>query len=85
MPKTKGPLFSKRHYTAVAAILYGAYLDTTDVDNFCFDTLVNRLSFLFMSDNPNFDQQRFLLACNGRPKQTDRGGTSWEEVPYGPS
>lgn len=53
------PLFQRRHYEAIAAIIakqHGPY-QKPDLD------MINDLTVMFIKDNPNFSAERFLKAC----------------------
>ena len=50
--------FAKRHYEAIAQIIQHSKRDNRSVD-----WLANELAFLFLTDNPRFDRERFLHAC----------------------
>lgn len=70
MPRTyASPLFQHRHYRAIAATLaktkpmpgYSAMASTKWLAD------ITALADMFAADNPRFDRERFLEACNGRP------------------
>ena len=50
------PMFSKRHYEAIAEVLMGC-------DR--YEDIESGLADLFEDDNPRFDRDRFLEACEG--------------------
>ena len=55
-------LFQRRHYIAIAAVLTESNARRFTVS--CFSRMLE-------DDNPNFDQDRFLSACLGLPKEQE--------------
>ena len=57
-------LFSKRHYAAIAAILYRNLLACdNDAERYMLGDVRNDMADLFAGDNPRFNRARFLKAC----------------------
>ena len=67
-------MFQKRHYIALATVLYNARATHGDIPLGCFVAMLE-------DDNPNFDTERFLLAATtGEIKgRAIRGGPA---MPY---
>lgn len=68
-----GELVSKKDYQAIARAIYQTWEDTPDSDE-TMGLLINRLSEIFAADNPRFNRQRFIEACEtgttkGMPKR----------------
>ncbi len=60
--------FQKRHYVAIAEILYGSTIvDHEPIDNkkVDLDSLVRHLTVYFRNDNPLFDAEKFRKAVYG--------------------
>lgn len=53
---------TRKHYIAIAA----AIRDVTEEGLGTYALAVD-LARIFKGDNPNFDQQKFIDACGGRP------------------
>ena len=65
--KDQMPKFQRRHHQAIAELLR-----TSDTQESLFSTgeqfaMMTRFARLFEDDNPRFDRQRFVDACNGFP------------------
>ena len=62
--------FSKRHYVKLAQAVKQAYddLDVSDADRLTVTIsigyVVNRIASALQADNPAFDRERFIKACN---------------------
>ena len=62
--KKHWPMFSKRHFEAIAIVMADVYADCDEQDDFyIFNLAVDRLTKLFLSDNPSFNAGRFRIAC----------------------
>lgn len=62
MPK---PMFQKRHYEAIASVLFQAIPQHTDDDSSRWqrEHIIELLAQMFRADNPDFKSGRFRLAC----------------------
>jgi hypothetical protein len=54
---------SKKHYRALARIIYQGTQDYSELGAFPFGQLVQNLSDYLKRDNPLFDPERFRRAC----------------------
>lgn len=63
----KAPVFQHRHYKAIAALIAGLDFDHEYGDPFNKSDLLEPLVALLASDNPRFDEERFLAAASGKP------------------
>lgn len=59
----KRPIFQKRHYEAVAEVLYSVR-HRFIIEDILF--LVDKFSYVFGYDNPNFNPETFLDAIRKR-------------------
>lgn len=76
--------FQQRHYEAIASVMREAKPEESEPDPrgsthmaCCYqhDYVIARLTRMFEADNPNFNSERFLAACEGvdtRKKRTAR-------------
>ena len=55
-------MFMRKHYKTIAEIIDSSHTGDGLLSRMW---LVNRLADYFAEDNPLFDRQRFLDACNG--------------------
>lgn len=54
-------MMTRKDYVKVADILSG--YSQAMIDNFWWEDLVNDFALMFAEDNPNFNRERFLEAC----------------------
>ena len=57
-------MLSRKHYRVIAKAIKD---NTNTIDNRTFinkASLINDLSYIFACDNNNFDERRFIEACN---------------------
>jgi hypothetical protein len=54
-------MFQRRHYEAIATIMRDAMPDKDG----CYARIMERFIKMFREDNPNFDENRFRIACAG--------------------
>ena len=52
-------MFTKQHYEAVASSLNNAYKSIKGVEGDTFWLVFNKLTDMFVKDNPNFDKEKF--------------------------
>lgn len=70
MPRTyASPIFQHRHYRVIAAAFSKVKPgDSASINEIAQHTAGSKeMARLFAADNPRFDRERFLEACNGRP------------------
>jgi hypothetical protein len=68
MPRQRAhPMFAKRHYEVIAAVLRAAYCGLEREDT-VVDEIVDDIARMFHDDNPRFSTERFRKAC-------EEGGT----------
>ncbi len=59
------PIFARRHYQAIAEVFANetADMDQTYSEYMSVCNLAESFCDMFLRDNPNFNQERFLKAC----------------------
>lgn len=63
MPKTKAPMFQRRHYEAIAIALANAkYCE--DMDTYTHYQICEEVAFMLSEDNPRFNKAKFMEVCN---------------------
>ena len=61
---------SKKHYTAIAAVLNEWHQSTNNsLGQLTIELLAGDLANVFATDNPNFDRARFIEAVSTRKEQ----------------
>jgi tetraacyldisaccharide-1-P 4'-kinase len=60
-PKGGRLMMTRKDYVKVADILAGYH--QAMIDNFWWEDLVNDFALMFAEDNPNFQKDRFVKAC----------------------
>ena len=66
------PIFSAKHYDAIAAALYQVKTLKRIRRNKLFDYLTDWLANAFAADNPRFQRKRFLAVCEFGPFLADK-------------
>jgi hypothetical protein len=56
------PMFAKRHYEVIAAVLRAAYCGL-EREDMVVDRIVDDVAGMFKDDNPCFSTERFRKAC----------------------
>lgn len=62
-------MLSRKHYQSIAGIMSNARVWTrfSEEDRrLMLDFVAGKLADYFLKDNPRFDRDRFVAACNGR-------------------
>jgi hypothetical protein len=54
-------MMTRKDYVKVADILCG--YSNAMIDNFWWEDLVNDFAIMFAEDNPNFNREKFIEAC----------------------
>ena len=57
-------MLSRKHYKAIAEIIRTNYAVSSEPVKFVLRDMTDQLCQYFESDNPRFDRQRFIDACN---------------------
>ena len=53
---------TRKDYVKISDILAG--YSNAMIDNFWWEDLLNDFAIMFEEDNPNFNRERFITACN---------------------
>lgn len=59
-------MFTRQHYKAIAGIVRNSTVNKTSKPVINREILIRELTNYFAEDNPRFDRQKFLAACEER-------------------